>query len=138
MDMENNLTMLHDLEQMFSTWIINNYHLQKRIDCRDFVWNSLGSCDNETIGHSCEKFALTKSQFKLDISKVLYKPSQNYIKTISLKCIVLVIEAFKVFGYQRVGFENKIKYITARELKLGAMIYNFLGQLLKTICFKRF
>ena len=27
MDMENNLTMLHDLEQMFSTWIINNYHL---------------------------------------------------------------------------------------------------------------
>ena len=137
-DRENSLTMLHILEQRFSTWIINNYHLQKRIDCRDFVWNCLGSRDNETIGHSCKKFVLAKSQFKLDISKVPYKLSQNYIKTISLKCIVLVIEAFKVFGCQRVGFKNKIKYITARELNSGAMINNFLGQLLKAICLKRF
>ena len=47
-------------------------------------------------------------------------------------------EAFKVFGYQRVGFENKTKYVTAVELNLGTITHNFLGYLLKSICLKRF
>ena len=47
-------------------------------------------------------------------------------------------EAFRVFGYQGVGFENKTKYVTAAELNLGAIIHNFLRYLLKSICLKRF
>lgn len=121
---------------MFSNWILNNHHLKKRFDWGYCFQDFIGSGDNRTVGYHHTKNNL-KFQFKLHISKVLYKLSQNHTKAVRSKCVVPRIEVLKVFGNWWSFWKVK-QSITAEERNLGAIAQSFLGSFLHNICSKRF
>ena len=94
---------------MLSNWIINNHHLKNGSDWGYFFQISFGTRYTAIEQQlRSKKSGLVKSEFNFQISKDVFKVSQNYMKSICSKYVVPEIRLSKFLITREFMWKNNV------------------------------